>query len=1084
MGLLTYRFAPAVFSRFAERAAAFFQGKWTMLWIRRCFLALACIVVFQNAACAAGTPIRFGRTPDVSPDGKLIAFSYLGDIWVVDSGGGVARQLTTHEAHEINPAFSPDGRFIAFSSNRHGSYDVFVVPLRGGTPRRLTFDSGPDMVNGWAPDGRHVLFTTRRGEGFPAVAELYTVPAVGGREQRISVFEGRDGCFNNNGDKIVYVRGPGTWYRRGYRGSSNDDIWICNADGSNNRRLTANAVQEGSPMWSKDGSRIYFVSEVHGYANLCWLPSNSSESGGAGTLPQPFTKHDDEHVRRARMSFDGKWIVYECGAEIYLAATDGRSEPRRVRIEAYADDKTNPDRTTTFTQGLTDYAISADERHIVLVVHGELFLVPMSGGAARRLTDHPGNDRGPAWSPDKKKIAFLSDRDGHDNIYTLEQDDPENPDLTRAARFKVTRLTQVQLPDAAVSYSPDGKLMAFLRGGMLWTMKPDGADQKPLTGHTRVIEYEWSPDSRWIAYSRMDPMFASEIWIVPAAGGEPVNVTRYATRNFSISWSQDGSKLCFVSQRRQDLDVFVMAMQKPRAEGAPAAKPGDIDFDDIHLRVTRVTSLSSDESEAHLKPDGTQVIFRSNALGQDDLWAAAANGGQITRVTTGGVGPRRIRWTRLGLVFYLDNNGALRFVRPGAGTAPPAVSSSLPNDGRVPFTAKMKINRDQLFLQMFEEGWRKLQYHFYDPKLHGANWNEVRRKYSELVQHVCLHEDFYDLVSLMLGELNASHLGISGRSRTAEEQTADLGLFWDHRHRGPGLRVAGVLKNGPADRAGELLKAGDLVLSIDGVELTDDVNLSQLLNDKAGEALTLQVADVKEKTRKVTLRPITRTASANLYYQHWVAENVRRVHEASGGKLGYIHIRAMDTPSLDDFVRSLYSDHFHKDGIVIDVRYNSGGFTHDQVLAYLGGRDHTFFVAREGDRGPVLRSNDRKYTRPVVVLINNRSFSDAEIFPHAFRTLGLGKLVGLPTGGYVIGTINDRLIDGSTFRIPRLGVFTADGINMEKQGVQPDVLVDLHPDEVARGEDAQLKKALEVLNQEVAEWKKKQAAKPAVGARP
>jgi tricorn protease len=1048
-----------------------------MPWLRACLLAVF-VALFANAiGFAQQAAVHFARTPDISPDGKWIAFSYLGDIWVVDAAGGIARQLTTHEAHEINPAFSPDGRHIAFSSNRHGSYDVFTVPFQGGTPRRLTYDSGADMVNSWTHDGTQVLFTTRRGESFPLTSELYTVPARGGREQRLSVFEGRDGSFDSLGEKLVYVRGPGTWYRRGYKGSSNDDIWICDADGGNNRRLTATAVQEGSPLWSKDGKRIYFVSEAFGAANLCWLPAETSLATGAvDGKPRPMTKHV-EHVRRARLSANGAWFVYECGADLYVAGSDGRTPPRKLRIEAYADDKSNPDRTTTFTQGLTDYAISSDERHIVCVVHGELFLIPMSGGTARRLTDHRGNDHSPAWAPDRKKIAFISDRDGQENIYTLEQDDPENPELTRATRFKVMRLTNIQLPDAAVSYSPDGTRMAFLRGGMLWTMKPDGTDEKPLVGQTRVMEYDWSPDSKWIAYSRVDPMFASEIYIVPAAGGDPVNVTRYATRNFSITWSQDGTKLSFVSQRRQDLDVFVLNLQKPAAEGAPASKPGDIDFEDIHHRVTRVTSLSSDETDAVLKPDGTQVVFRSNALGADDLWYAAANGGQITRVTTGGTGPKRIKWTRLGLAYYLDANGALRFVRPGA---PPAVgAATLPNDGRVPFTAKMKINRDELFTQMFEEGWRKLQYHFYDPKHHGANWTEVRRRYGELVKHVCMHEDFYDLVSLMLGELNASHLGISGKARTAEEQTADLGIFWDHRHRGVGLKVAGLLRGGPADRRGVIINPGEYVLSINGVDLNDEANLSQLLNEKAGEAVVLQVAsDPKSKPRKVVIRPMARTATANLYYQQWVADNAKRVHEMSGGKLGYIHIKAMDAPSLDDFVRNLYSDHFYKEGIVIDVRYNGGGFTHDQVLAYLGGKEHTFFVAREGERGPVLRANDRKYTRPLVVLMNNRSYSDAEIFPHAFRTLGLGKLVGLPTGGYVIGTVNDRLIDGSSFRLPRLGVFTSGGVNMEKEGVKPDVLVDLHPDEYSRGDDAQIKKAIEVLRQDVAEWKKKNESKP------
>jgi tricorn protease len=327
-----------------------------------------------------------------------------------------------------------------------------------------------------------------------------------------------------------------------------------------------------------------------------------------------------------------------------------------------------------------------------------------------------------------------------------------------------------------------------------------------------------------------------------------------------------------------------------------------------------------------------------------------------------------------------------------------------------------------------------------------------------------------------MGELNASHLGIQGPPAQPEQVTADLGLVFDDKFPGPGMRVAEILKRGPNDKRGLGLKAGDIIMSIDGVALSPDVDPAKALNDKVNEYVVCEVKSYPESTfiRKVDLLAVSRAGIKTLMYDRWVAANAKKVSDMSGGKLGYIHIPSMDEQGLDRFIRSLYSDNFDKEAIVLDVRFNGGGFTHDKVLNYLGGKEHTIFIQRHGGIGPVLTSADRKFTKPLVLLINNRSYSDAEIFPHAFRTLGLGKLVGQPTGGFVIGTTSYRLIDGSLFRLPRTGVYTLKGVNMEKEGVAPDFTVEPHPDQIAKGLDVQLEKAVSVLTQEVAVWKKKE----------
>jgi tricorn protease len=1028
---------------------------------RLLFFVLAFLGCLSSAR--AGEPIRFARTPDISPDGRSVVFSYLGDLWLVDAKGGQARHLTMHESHDFNPVFSPDGKQIAFSSNRHGDYDIYVIPVEGGRPTRLTFDAADDHVTSWSPDGKQILFMSSRSTDFPRQIELYTIPATGGLVRRISAHEGRDGAFSPRGERIAYVRGPGSWFRKGYHGSSNDDVWMCAADGTDNRQLTNHNGMDDYPQWSPDSRWLYFVSDAHGGpANVVRLELDPATGAPLpGREAQPVTHQRDERVRRARLSRDGAWLVYECGPDLWLhSLKEGKS--RLLHIEVHADDKVNPEKLETFTSKATEFALSQDEKHLTFVVHGEIFLMANKSGAkARRLTDHPAFDHGVAWAPDSKKLLFLSDRSGSEDIYLLEPDDPEHPELVQAQRFKVKQLTHTSEPEQGLAFSPDGKRVGFLRGGKVMTMKPDGSDEKVLAAEGQIFDYEWSPDGRWLAYARSDNHFASEIFIIPASGATladpPRNVTRFATYNGGVTWSRTGNVLAFISQRRRDNNgAYVLPLQRPGATGKA------FDWDEIHLRARQPVNMTV--SQCAISNDGTKIAFRASSDG-DDLWVANVDGGQVSRLTTGGTRPTQIQWSRWSssLIYFRDGEGHIRSATVGA------------TSGRINFQARLVVRQEDVFAEMFDQGWRALHETFYDPAFHGADWQKVRARYRPLVQHCALKEDLQALISLMLGELNASHLGITISGNGAEQQTAELGLLFEPSYRGPGLKIAEVIKHGPADRHGLNLKAGEIVFSIDRTDINETVNVSRLLNGKVGDAVVLQVGTPEAK-RRVEVQGENRTSLGKLMYERWLRHNAARVGELSAGRLAYIHIPSMDEAGLDRFLRALFSDAFDKEGIVLDVRYNGGGFTHEQVLNYLGGKEHTYFRQRNGAQGLVLNSRDRRWTKPVVVLINNRSFSDAEIFPHAFRALGLGKLVGQATGGHVIGTRNIQLIDGSSFRTPRIGVRTAKGVNMEKEGVVPDVSVETHPDQLARGDDPQLARAVAVLRDDVSAWKKTRAA--------
>jgi tricorn protease len=1063
--------------------------------IYRSFLAVTFLSLLA-APAAAQEPIRMARMPDISPDGKLVAFSYLGDIWVVETIGGVARPVTVHRSHDINPVFSPDGKTIAFSSNRHGSYNVYTIPVTSGKPTRLTFDSAHDYVTGWSPDGKSVLFMSTRSVEFPAGPELYTVPADGGKAQRVTTAEGKEGVFSPDGKQIAYVRGPGSWYRKGYRGSSNDDIWVCNSDGTNNRRLTDFPGQDNSPMWSSDGQFIYYVSEQFGTpANIVRVPANMS-SGDKSVTPVQITFHKDEAVRRARISGNGGWVVYECGPDLWVTCTKEGSTPRKLAIEVHTDDKSNTERMETFTGNATEFAMSPKEDHVAFAIHGELFMIPVApGGKVVRLTHTGASNHSVAWAPDNSKILYISDfQSGHDNVWLLESGETDKK-FVEAQKFKATQLTKGTDTVAGLSFAPDGKRVSYIQGGKLWTMNPDGGDPKAVVNEGQVLDYEWSPDSKWIVYSRMDGSFASELYVIPADGptkDDPVrNITRYATYNSDVTWSADGKKIAFLSVRRGSnaRTLHVTTLQKQAGIGVtdkpPEGKGIEFDWDDIHLRARQVLPVPVDE--ATISPDGSKVAFRAVNNGQADLWVVSVDGGQLTRLTTGNLQPTQIQWSRRGsrlgpqleMIYFRDRNGQIRLARPSAPATQPGTGGGNENVLTLNFKVKMNIVAEEEYTEMFDQAWRYLSENFYDKSFHGADWDAVRARYRPLVKHVTMKEDLYALLYMMMGELNASHLGVSGEITRAEEPTADLGLILDETYRGKGLKIKEVLKRGPADRRGLNLKAGEFIVAIDGEEITGKTDVSKLLNGKENETVTVTIAtnaaaDPKDPKarRRVSIQATSRQNVSKLMYERWVENNAKKVSELSNGKLGYIHIPSMDEAGLDAFVRALYSENFDKEAIVLDVRYNGGGFTHDQVLNYLGAKEHTYFKQRNGGEGLVLRSTDRKWTKPLVLLINNRSYSDAEIFPNAFKTLNLGKVVGEPTGGNVIGTGGVQLIDGSTLRLPRIGVYTSKGVNMEKEGVQPDILVEPHPEQLSRGIDVQLEKAVQVLQKDVVEWKK------------
>ncbi len=1055
-------------------------------------------------------PIRGAHYPALSPDGKKLCFEYVGDLWTVESEGGIASRLTVHAAYDAYPHWSPDGRWIAFSSNRRGNFDVYLIPSKGGESRQITVNSADDIVQDWSPDGSQILFSSARDSRY---ADLYTVSVRDGRLRRITNDKSasRYASFTPDGMTILYTRGRQEWWRPRYKGSANAEIYSLSLTDGKTRRLTNYDGFDAWPLPFADGRSMFFVSDRSGTANLCKMTL-------MGANAVQVTSHISDAVRFPTIARNGSRIAYEREFEIWTlnVANPGTSSsgaqrpldnfehPIPIRIFAYSDAKENVVQRVSANAGAASFSLSQDGKSLALALRGKLWTCPAEGGDASQVTRGVAAEYSPIWSSDGSSLAYTTDRNGNLDVYLV--------DLKTRTEVPVTSDPS---DDQNPEFSPDGRLLSFVRRGggdpglyVLPTPKI-GSDAPKVPSVVNLVgagtglgSYEWSPDGRWLAYSRRDPTGTTDIWIVPAVGGTPVNVTRYPGANSSPHWTRDGRRLVFLSSRGGDGSFQSMTLYSlellPRparddelSTGAPGApvdedagqrrRPPDtpiqnpllpsgplaqglggsalrativrIEFDDIHNRAKPVGSSRESIGSFSLAPDARTAMCVMTTGGTQAWWAIDLITGAMNRVAGGGDTGTGVQFAQDGSgFFFLGPSGAV--FRLGRGTPAPV---------RVAFTALMEVDRRREMAEAFNEAWRHLRTEFYDPKMHGTDWQNLRMKYEPVLNEITAKEDFVWLLSAMIGELNASHLGVtSAADPGASVATAHLGLTFDQEYSGPGLKVKSVMPKGPADQLGHHIQAGEYIMAIDGENVAFNESMYRALQDKVDKNVDALVngKPVKEGAHAVKLKAISKAALEDLEYERWVASRREKVDALSGGRLAYIHIRAMDQPSLRKFQRELFGDAQAKEGLVLDVRFNGGGRIHDDLFALLLRKPHVFEVPRDSERSS---QPFQVWNRPTTLLINEGSASDAEIFPNGFREYGLGKLVGVPTYGGVIGTTNITLIDGTTFRIPRTGWYTPGGRNLENYGVPPDIRVEMSPEDYATDNDRQLEAAVNTV---------------------
>jgi tricorn protease len=1106
--------------------------------------AASLVALCLLAAPAGAAEVKLARHPDFH-NGKVV-FSYLGDLWTANADGSNPQRLTVHRARDVHPRFSPDGKWIAFSSDRYGNYDVFVMPAAGGHAKRLTFHSAPDTVVGWTRDSRRVLFSSARGFMYPGIPNLYEVPVTGGLEQPILTDWGYWGSYSPDGKKLAFNRHPAVWWRKHYRGSYAADLWVLDLAQNRFRRILDNDTPDEEkannfwPMYAPGGS-IYFVSDrdvraksgtpaVMKSVNNIW---KVSEEGGD---PVQVTHHKSG-VLWPSLSADGKTIVYEEGFGLWrLDLASGKSSP--IKLDLTSDDQENNFETVSVNNEADSYHLSPSGKRAVISARGELFTIATEKGDIRRLTSTPGvREREPQWSPDGKWIAFVSDRAGGEQVWVCNE---------HGGRMR--RISTGDSQKAQLRWAPNARALLYTASdNKLYRYDLDTDKTTVLAksevagfGETSIGNPQWSPDARWISYDRRDRTLLPHVYVIPATGGPERRVTDAdAYSDAQAHWTADGKHLVYLSgldvgnlgqggrstaqiscvalmpeltdPSDKGIDSEEQALKQPQPDGKPQLKIGPdgkavlvmppklelkIDFTNIGRRARQITKTGDAITALTLTPNGKAVVFATAGTegGRPVLavWAQPFDSDKVVRVAQGTQNvpddgsPKpplapftSLQFSRDGRTLFLKQGGGIHAVPVGLESALAAALSAAkgPAAGGTPspaaprrltFTARVELDRRAELRQVFHESWRVMKHRFYAEDMHGVDWDKTRAVYEPLLAHVADREELHDVINQMIGELNASHTGVSHPPAAGPAATRFPGFELKADPSGF-YRVAHVYKRGPADKDYVKVRVGDYVLAVDGQPLRSGDNYWRHYTAAPGSKMEFVLNDQPGVggAWRARVRPASLTELATLQYEKWVAERRALVERLSGGQFGYLHIRQMNQPALHKFERDL-ARLSTRQALVIDQRFNPGGNIDQELLQILGQRQYQKTRARNSVH--VTRPL-RGFFGPMVVMANERSTSDAEVFPDGFRTLKLGKVVGVTTYGAVIGTGAHQLMDGSVLRTPSTGLWNVNGTNLENNGVRPDVYVENAPEDFFRGRDAQLEKAVEVLRQELAQRK-------------
>ena len=1079
------------------------------------FRLLPALALFPllSLSAFAGVPggaerIRLPHDPSLSPGGKTLYFSWRGDIWKASLAGGAAERLTTNPARDFRPIVSPDGKRIAFASDREGGLQTWVMDASGGPPRRITFNSEGSLPAAWFPSGKEVLVVGRRDQTGERryTKRFFRVPAGKRGPERLlfDTYVNSWADFSPDGRKLLFTREGPAWWRKGYRGSQASQVWVYDLLEGSFRKAAADPGGCRFPRFLPGGKSFLYVNQKDGTFNLY-------KRDLAGGREVQLTRLVDDGVQSPAVSRDGKTAVFRRLFDFYVLDLPS-GEVRPLELYAAGDPSIDP-LSNKMVRRAASASFTADGKQIAFVAGGDVWVMDTVLREPVPVTRTAAPEGEVLFMPDGKSLLFTSMEGGNWDVWEARPADPGKW-WWLGRKFELRRLTFDGAREHDLSAGPKGEKVAFIKGnGDLWVMNRDGRNARRVLASWSVPDYRWAPDGRWMAYSRPDADggYWRNVWILPLFGeGRPVNVSRHPNLDHSPAWSPDGRKIAWVTHRWEDeaelcwvylresdeekntrdrkLEEALKVMGGKGAASRPARSKGgvrvEIDFKGFTGRIHRIRIPGGTESRPFWGPDSLTLYFRARLDAGSGLYAVKTGG-------RGGGSPRKVGSVTGSGPAWLPKARCFGWLAAGspARFAPPSKFTSYR------FTVPVVTDLREKMTFAFDEAWRIMRDQWYDPRMNNRNWDEIRRKYEPVASSCLGPREFQDLVDLMLGELNGSHLGFymmggSGMnrlfrrrrrgpappvpaSRNFREITWHPGVLWDPKYPGPGLRVKKVIPGGPAARKESRLRPGDLVLAVEDVPVDRSADLTRVFNRPERRPFLMDVRDPSGKARKVSLLPVTYEKVRALLFRELLKERLARVEELSGGKLGYLLVEAMNMSSFEKFQAALYEAGRDKEGLIIDVRNNGGGNTADRLLTALCQPVHAITVPRGGKPGyPRDRIVYARWNKPIVVLCNQNSFSNAEIFSHAIKTLKRGALVGVPTAGGVISTGAAVVLDVGVIRTPGRGWFLVkDGEDMELNGAKPDYILWMNPGEETRVEtDRQLTKAVEVLTGEVREW--------------
>ena len=1044
------------------------------------------------------------RYPALSPDGATIAFSYQGDLYRVPAAGGAAVPLTVGGAYASRPVWSHDGRWLAFASDRSGNFDVYVMPSQGGEARRLTWHSAADLPFAFTPDDREILFTSARGHGakdrqFPGrlFPETWLVSREDGRTRLLTDTTLENACYDPTGTRILYqdLKGYEDPFRKHHLSAIARDLWSFQPATGAFQRLTTFKGEDRNPVFGSDPATFFYLSEREGSFNVFQGGLAAPEQAVALTH---FRKHPVRFLTAARnntlcFSYDGELWTLAPGAE-----------PRKVAISIQVDGRSDLAKAIPVNEGITEVKVSPTGKELAFVVRGKIFVTSADGKVTRRISAGAGQERSVSFSPDGRTLLYAAERGRNWEVYTRRIVRKEEPCFYASTKLEEKAIVATGAEAFQPLFSPDGTEVAYLEErtaikvvnlatGKHRTLLPEGRNYSYSDGDQ---DYQWSPDGKWIAFACGRGLgWLRDIALVAADGtGSIHNLSHSGFGNDQPRFSPDGKLLYWASSlnghqnsAHQSVteDIFGLfltqeawdryqltreefalvkdqedkdkegkdkeAKDKDKDKDKPKVEPVVIKWDGLDDRRVQLSTHTADLGGAVVTKNLDKLFYLARFEKGYDLWSSDLRTRETRLLLKVGAQHVALEATADGKALFVLADGKLLKVDPDSAKREDLpVASELPLD--------LHAEREYIF----DHVWRQVGKKFYVTDLHGVDWPSYREAYRRFLPYIRNNYDFQELLSEMLGELNASHTGARFRlPQVRMEATASLGLFLEA---GPehGLKVAEVLKGGPLDRHAAKVRAGHILTAIDGVELASMEDPAHLLNRREGQLVLLSFRDPAGGAAwEESMKPITAEKEAELLYQRWVERNRLETERLSKGRLGYVHVRAMNDASMRTVVDEVLGRHLDKEALVVDTRFNGGGNIHEELSDFLSGRKYFDVIPRGQAYGhePLL-----KWIKPSIVLMSEGNYSDAHLFPVAYKLKGLGRTVGMPVPGTGTFVWWETQIDPTlVFGIPQGGWRTPDGKFCENTQLEPDLTVPNEPGRMTSGRDEQLEAAVAAL---------------------